>query len=83
MNSCAVPTLGVSSIGGLSFFVGPWLGGVILHASSGAVLFLVAAGFSFLATPMIERLIKFACRGKVNVSKRRAQCIDFGTSRRA
>ncbi|WAH41990.1 hypothetical protein NZD89_00205 [Alicyclobacillus fastidiosus] len=43
---------GVSSIGGLSFFVGPWLGGVILHASSGTVLFLVAAGFSFLATPM-------------------------------
>lgn len=43
---------GASSIGGLSFFLGPWLGGVILHASNGTVLFLTAAGISFLATPL-------------------------------
>jgi len=50
---------GVSSISGLSFFVGPWIGGVILHASSGMVLFLTAAGISFLATPLYRLADKF------------------------
>ena len=40
----------------LSFFVEPWLDGVI--ASSGTVLFLVAAGSSLHLC--IERLINFA-----------------------
>jgi len=43
---------GASSVSGLSFFLGPWLGGVILHASTGLVLFLSAAGMSLLATPL-------------------------------
>ncbi|QQE79947.1 MFS transporter [Alicyclobacillus sp. SO9] len=43
---------GASALGALSFFIGPWLGGVILEHAGGMVLFLTAAAVSLLAVPL-------------------------------
>ncbi len=45
---------GANNLGGLSFFIGPWLGGVLLHATNGTVLFLVIAMMNLIAIPFLR-----------------------------
>lgn len=45
---------GANNIGGLSFFIGPWLGGVLLHAAGGMVLFMVMAAMNLIAIPFLR-----------------------------
>jgi len=45
---------GASAFSNLGFFLGPWLGGIILHWASGRLLFLIVAAIALVAAPVYK-----------------------------